>query len=126
MAAVKAKESDEAFNRFAAENKTYILGCASKSLHRYVRDDDDEWSIALIAFHEAVRVYKPDKGSFGSFAGVVIKRRLLDEERRKQSYSVEIPVQPDTLTGEFSDEEEDAAGGDRIAGSIRHSGESGR
>ncbi|MCR5251959.1 MAG: RNA polymerase subunit sigma [Lachnospiraceae bacterium] len=121
-AAVSAKESDEAFNRFAAENKTFILGCASKSLHRYVRDDDDEWSIALIAFHEAVRVYKPDKGSFGSFAGVVIKRRLLDEERRRLSRSVEIPVQPGVLMGEYTDDEEDGSGEEHIAGSIRNSG----
>ena len=106
--ALQARENDEEFNRFAADSKSYILGCASKCLKRYIRDTDDEWSVALIAFHEAVRTYKPEKGGFGSFAGIVIRRRLLDEERRNAAYGSEIPVSPEVLVGEYSGDEEDA------------------
>ena len=119
--ALQARENDEEFNRFAADSKSYILGCASKCLKRYIRDTDDEWSVALIAFHEAVRTYKPEKGSFGSFAGIVIRRRLLDEERRNAAYGSEIPVSPEVLVGEYSGDEEDAEG-DRLVGNVRQSG----
>ena len=50
-AALRARQSEEAFERFVNENKSYILGCASRSLKRFVRDTDDEWSVALIAFN---------------------------------------------------------------------------
>lgn len=119
--AIRAKENDEAFERFVGENKSFILGCASKSLKRFVRDTDDEWSVALIAFHEAVRVYDPAKGEFGSFAGIVIKRRLMDEERRRLAHEVEIPVGPSVLSGEYEDDEEED-GDEQIAGRIKHGG----
>ena len=119
--AMRAKESEEAFERFVNDNKSYILGCASKSLKRFVRDTDDEWSVALIAFNEAVRGYDPAKGEFGSFAGIVIKRRLLDEERRRYAYEAEILVGPDALSGEYTDDEE-GDDNEHIAGRIKHSG----
>ena len=67
-AALRARESEEAFERFVNANKSYILGCASRCLKRFVRDTDDEWSVALIAFNEAVRVYDPAKGEFAGFS----------------------------------------------------------
>ena len=124
-AAVSVKGDDEAFGRFALEKKTFIMSCASRSLHRFINDSDDEWSVALIAFHEAVRTFEPEKGNFSAFASTVIKRRLLDEERRKLSYSnVEVPVMPELLSGETPDEEEESAGG-RIASEIKRSGNAG-
>ncbi len=119
--ALRARESEEAFERFVNDNKSYILGCASKSLKRFVRDTDDEWSVALIAFNEALRVYDPAKGEFGSFAAVVIKRRLMDEERRRIAHDVEIPVGPEVLSGEYGDDD-DGEDDEHIAGRIKHSG----
>ena len=121
--ALLARESNDAFDAFAAKNKSFILGCASKSLKRYVRETDDEWSVALIAFHEAVNVYNPNKGNFSSFAGVVIKRRLLDEERRRVGYGAEIPVRPETLAEGYSEEEESESGEEQIAVRIRKQGD---
>ncbi len=120
-AALRARESEEAFERFVNANKSYILGCASRCLKRFVRDTDDEWSVALIAFSEAVRVYDPAKGEFAGFSAIVIKRRLMDEERRRIAYDVEIPVGPDALSGEIVDDEE-GEDDERIAGRIKHSG----
>ncbi|SER42502.1 RNA polymerase sigma factor [Salipaludibacillus aurantiacus] len=53
---------------------------------------DDEFSIAMIAFSEAIHQYSPDKGSsFLSFANLVIRRRVIDyirmEQRRKTPLS---------------------------------------
>jgi RNA polymerase sigma factor len=55
-------------------------------------DTDDEFSIALIAFSEAIHQYSSDKGSsFLSFANLVIRRRVIDyirmEQRRRTSLS---------------------------------------
>ncbi len=41
----------------------------------------DEYSVALIAFNEAINAYKPGLRSFQSFAADVIKRRLVDYRR---------------------------------------------
>jgi RNA polymerase sigma factor len=52
---------------------------------------------------------------------MVIKRRLMDEERRRIAHEVEIPVGPDVLSGEIPDDEEGEEDA-RIAGRIKHSG----
>lgn len=45
------------------------------------------------------------KGSFKSFAALVIKRRLLDYQARERRHGFEIPVEPLTMSGENEDEE---------------------
>src|SRR5699024_8702183 len=51
---------------------------------------DDEFSIGLWAFHEAILSYAPDRGcSFLSFAKLVVKRKVIDYIRyikRKQPF----------------------------------------
>ncbi len=44
---------------------------------------DEELSIALMAFNEAIDGYDTSKGSFLSFAKLVINRRLIDYLRKK-------------------------------------------
>ena len=46
----------------------YILSCASKVLKKHITTDDDAFSIAIIAFDEAITKFSPEKGSFLSFA----------------------------------------------------------
>ena len=45
--------------------------------------EDDELSIALLAFVEAIRSYNSEKGNFLPFAQNVIKRRLIDYFRKE-------------------------------------------
>ena len=40
-------------------------------------------SIGLLAFHEAIKSYNPEKGNFLSFANWVIKRRVIDYIRKQ-------------------------------------------
>ncbi|MEG1782722.1 MAG: RNA polymerase sigma-I factor [Oscillospiraceae bacterium] len=88
------------------EYKPFILKCASDSAKRYITDSDDEWSIALQAFSEAIDKYKSDEGHFLSFAKLVIRRRLYDYFDLNQKYGNEISVAPAMFSGEIEEEEE--------------------
>ncbi len=63
----------------------FILRVASGMTGRYVKvGQDDEVSIGMMAFDEAINNYRLDKGvSFLSFAETVIKRRLIDHFRKE-------------------------------------------
>jgi len=63
----------------------FILKTASRVSGRYVRlGEDDEVSVGLMAFNEAIDCYNTDKNiSFLSFAETVIKRRLIDFFRKE-------------------------------------------
>ncbi len=86
------------------EYKPFILRTASFVLKRYVSDSDDAWSIALIAFWEAAEHYNPGKGDFQKYAQMVIKRRLIDHQRRQSRFLREVDVTPETFTGEADQE----------------------
>ncbi|PKM87741.1 MAG: RNA polymerase sigma-I factor [Firmicutes bacterium HGW-Firmicutes-12] len=70
----------------------FILRVASKTCKRFVRLGlDDEVSIALIAFNEALDKYDCTQStSFFTFAETVIKRRIIDYFRKKQKETKEI------------------------------------
>ena len=65
----------------------FILKTTSKVSGRYVRlGEDDEVSIGLIAFNEAIDCFNTEKNSsFLGFAETVIKRRLIDYFRKESS-----------------------------------------
>ena len=48
---------------------------------------DDELSIAMFAFHEAILRYSREKGAFLSFAALQIKSRLIDYFRKEKRHS---------------------------------------
>ena len=103
-----AKKDDTCFTQLVEEHRAWILSCASKAAGCFVTDSDDEWSVALMAFSEAVQSYDPQKGSFRSLASVVIRRRVTDYLRSEGRHSAEIVVMPGVFDGEL--EEEDATG----------------
>jgi RNA polymerase sigma factor len=72
---------------------------------RYIYETDDEFSIGLIAFNEAIEKYSAEKGSSVlSFAEVIIKRRVIDYIR-KQTKNQHVSID---LT--YSSFEEESAG----------------
>lgn len=85
------------------------MQCASQSAKRYITKSDDEWSVALSAFCEAVRQYKDGKGSFKSFASMVIRRRILDYISGRQKYNNEILAAPEVFASGPLDESEQPA-----------------
>lgn len=63
----------------------FVVKTTSKITGRYVNmNDSDEFSIALIAFNEAIDKYDDKKGSFIAFASLVIKNRLYDYLNKKK------------------------------------------
>ncbi|HHT42345.1 MAG TPA: RNA polymerase sigma factor SigI [Firmicutes bacterium] len=74
--------------------RPFFLRVASNSCRKYlVLGRDDEASIAMIAFNEAIDSYDSRGGaSFLSFAEIVVKRRMVDYFRRQSRKSDEIPL----------------------------------
>jgi len=107
--AIQAKSDPKALEDFILQNEHYIIKCASKISHRYITKSDDEWSIALHAFHQAIQSYAMDKGSFYSFAELVIRRRLIDYQKGQSKYISEVSVDPVTFEIDFDDETDDLA-----------------
>lgn len=85
---------------FIKENEFFILRQTSKIMGKYISKDDDEWSVALLAFSEAVSDYSFSKGSFFSFAELVMRRRLIDYIRKKSKYDCEISIDPQMFYSE--------------------------
>ncbi len=102
--ALLAKNNESALEDLIAEQKSFILRCASKEAGRFLTDSDDEWSVGLMAFSEAVQAYEEDKGGFLSFAATVIRRRTIDYLRSQQKYSNEVSVAPEAFGGELEEE----------------------
>ncbi|HHY92422.1 MAG TPA: RNA polymerase sigma-I factor [Firmicutes bacterium] len=91
----KAKRgAPEARERLIQDYTPFILAIAAKVSGRYIRlGEDDEGSIGLLAFNEAIDAYNNTKGnSFLKFSELVIRRRLLDFYRHEQRRQQEIPV----------------------------------
>lgn len=81
-------------NQLLRDYQPFVAKCASKLCKRYIDPTrDDEFSIALSAFNEAMDHFAPAQGSsFLSFAETVIRRRLIDFIRKEQKYRDQIPL----------------------------------
>jgi RNA polymerase sigma factor len=78
---------------FIAAYKPYIVKVTSRFCKRYIDPSrDDEFSIALSAFDEAINQYASHAGkSFLGFAETVIRRRLIDHVRKEQRHNQTVP-----------------------------------
>jgi RNA polymerase sigma factor len=83
-------------NQFIEQYKPFVLSTTSEICKRYIRKTDDEYSVALIAFNEAISSYDPTKGVFFTFAKRVIYNRLIDFLRKetKQDHSISLDARP--------------------------------
>lgn len=105
------RDNEQLRNAFIEKYKNFILSSASKVLGHYVGIEDDEYSLAMIAFNEAITKYDESKGDFYKFATLLIHNKLIDE-LRKQNPNI-IPFSSLTSSGSDSEEEEFEAVGDR-------------
>lgn len=88
--AVNVKNNHLNISEFIEEYKPFIAACASGVVKRFLFfGEDDELSIALSAFYEAVMVYEKNKGHFLSFAKGVIQRRLIDYLRKQKKQQLQ-------------------------------------
>ena len=80
-------------NELITDYQPFVAKAVSRFAGRYIDPArDDEYSVALQAFNEAIDSYDPANGaSFLHFAETVIRRRLIDHARKEQRHNVLIP-----------------------------------
>jgi RNA polymerase sigma factor len=77
----KGKGDKEAF---IVQYQPFIRKSVSSVCRRYITEQDDEYSIGLFAFNQAIEQYSYTKGkSFLSFAELLIKRDVIDYMRKE-------------------------------------------
>jgi RNA polymerase sigma factor len=91
-------------NQLITDFQPYIMKLTSRFCKRYIDPaKDDEFSIALSAFNEAINQFSSSAGkSFLGFAETVVRRRLIDHVRKEQRHSRQVPYS----SFDMQDEEE--------------------
>ena len=107
--AVRARTDEPFLERFIEAHEAFVLRCASRHAGFAVTRSDDEYSVALLAFYEAIKGYDPASGPFGAYASLVIGRRLADHYRSQHRFDAETPLAPQTFDGTVDRESADAA-----------------
>ena len=104
-----AKEDIQAADDLIRAYLPFIKAETAKFLKRPpMEGQDDELSIAMMAFHEAIGGYSRTRGSFLKYAAMLIRSRLVDYSRRERRHSRVISL--DAPIGE-----EDATLGETLA-----------
>ncbi len=90
---IQRGDADELRNGFIKDYQPYVAKITSRFCKRYIDPArDDEFSIALIAFDEAINQFSAEKGrSFLGFAETVIRRRLIDYIRKESKFNKQVP-----------------------------------
>lgn len=87
------RDDTQQINRFVEEYKPFIASCAEKVAGRFLNyGSDDELSIAMLAFVEAINSFNQSKGSFFSFSRNVIKRRIIDYYRKEKRHDIVVSL----------------------------------
>lgn len=81
-----AQEDVYAADRLIEQYLPYIRAETAKFLQRPPADSDDELSIAMIAFHEAICGYDKGRGAFLPYAATLIRSRLIDYDRKERRH----------------------------------------
>lgn len=91
---VYASKGDmQAADRFISAYMPFIKAETAKFLNRPpIEGHDDEFSIAMIAFHEAIQGYSRKRGSFLNYASLLIKNRLIDYWRKNKRHSGNLSI----------------------------------
>ncbi len=103
-----AKENMQAADDLIRAYIPFIKKEASGFLSRICTEQDDEFSIALMAFHEAILGYEKKKGAFLPYAALTIRSRLIDYCRKESRHQ-------GTLSLSDKHDEEDAPLQDKLA-----------
>lgn len=81
-----AKEDNAAADDLIRRYIPFIRAEGSKFMGRFCTDSDDEYSIAMIAFHEAIVGYSRERGAFLKYAALLIRSRLTDYARKESRH----------------------------------------
>lgn len=81
-----AKEDNAAADMLIRRYIPFIRAEASRFLGRFCTESDDEYSIAMIAFHEAILGFSRERGAFLKYAALLIRSRLTDYTRKESRH----------------------------------------
>ncbi len=84
--ALLAKGSSTAADALIRDYLPFIRAQAAKATGRLITEQDDEMSIAMIAFHEAIESFSKSRGAFLAYASLVIRRKLIDYYRKERRH----------------------------------------
>lgn len=111
---MEAQHDLDAADNLIRDYLPFIKSETAKSIGRIpIEGNDDELSIALMAFHEAIEGYNQNKGAFLSFASLVIKRRIIDFLRQENKYKQTV-AWDDTIIEEEDSNIEPVSGSEMI------------
>lgn len=91
-----AKEHMQKADDLIREYVPFIRSEASKCMKRPCGEQDDEYSIAMIAFHEAILGYERTRGSFLGYAALRIRSRIIDYQRKEARHQKTISIYEET------------------------------
>jgi RNA polymerase sigma factor len=84
----KAKKSEDASNALISDYLLFIRSEASKATGRIISEQDDEFSVAMIGFNEAIKSYEETRGAFLKYASVIMRNKLIDEHRKQKKHMI--------------------------------------
>jgi|LGVF01.1.fsa_nt_gb RNA polymerase sigma factor len=80
---IKNNKDDTLRSQVISKYTPFIIKTASRALKRYIEiENDDEFSIALLAFNESIDKFSKEKSSFLTFSRLVIESRIKDYLRK--------------------------------------------
>lgn len=88
-----AKESSIMADKLIQSYLPFIRSEASKVLRKICTEQDDEFSISMIAFHEAILGYSKERGAFLPYAALLIRNRIIDYQRKEMRHQGYLSLQ---------------------------------
>ncbi len=77
------KHNKKMRNAYIKEKIPFVIHMVSVTMGRYIETENDiEFSIGLVALNDAIDTYDASKGTFETYAGTIIKNRIIDEMRK--------------------------------------------
>ncbi|HNZ41580.1 MAG TPA: sigma-70 family RNA polymerase sigma factor, partial [Clostridia bacterium] len=107
-----AKENSQKADDLIRDYIPFIRSEASKAVSGFCTEQDDEFSIAMIAFHEAILGYERERGAFLNYASMLIRSRIIDYQRKEARHRGTISLHEETgedertLMDELADEKD--------------------
>ena len=87
-----AKEDADKADDLIRSYIPFIRSEATKFMGRLCTDQDDEYSIAMMAFYEAIMGYERGRGTFLGYTALLIKSRLIDYTRKEARHQGQISL----------------------------------
>jgi len=87
-----AKKDNQKADELISQYIPFIKAETSRFIARPCTEQDDEFSIGMIAFHEAILNYVKGRGAFLPFASMLIKNRLIDHQRKEARHQGHISI----------------------------------